>query len=85
MSEYREGIAALAEPTCELRRSIRDVWAGFSALHQAAVAMAPPLADKTLRPRKHGLLIPGAQSHAMRIAFEKYFFWKARHGYVNLS
>jgi sulfide:quinone oxidoreductase len=42
------------------------------------------LADRMLPPRKHGLLIPGPQSHAMKIAFEKYFLWKARHGYVNL-
>jgi sulfide:quinone oxidoreductase len=42
------------------------------------------LADKMLPPRKHGVLIPGPQSHAMKIAFEKYFMWKARHGYVNL-
>ena len=38
MSEYREIIAELAEPTRELRRAIPEVWAGFSALHQAAVA-----------------------------------------------
>jgi AhpD family alkylhydroperoxidase len=38
MSEYREVIAELAEPTRELRRAIPEVWAGFSALHQAAVA-----------------------------------------------
>jgi sulfide:quinone oxidoreductase len=42
------------------------------------------LADKMFPPRKHGVLIPGRQSHAMKIAFEKYFLWKARHGYVNL-
>jgi sulfide:quinone oxidoreductase len=42
------------------------------------------LADKMLPPRKHGVLIPGPQSHAMKLAFEKYFLWKARHGYVNL-
>jgi len=42
------------------------------------------LADKMLPPRKHGLLIPGPQSHAMKVAFEKYFLWKARHGYVSL-
>jgi sulfide:quinone oxidoreductase len=42
------------------------------------------LADKMLPPRKHGVLIPGPQSHAMKVAFEKYFLWKARHGYVNL-
>lgn len=42
------------------------------------------LADKMLPPRKHGVLIPGPQSHAMKLAFEKYFLWKARHGYVRL-
>jgi NADH dehydrogenase FAD-containing subunit len=42
------------------------------------------LADKMLPPRKHGLLIPGPQAHAMKLAFEKYFLWKARHGYVTL-
>ena len=42
------------------------------------------LADKMLPPRKHSLLVPGPQSHAMKLAFEKYFLWKARHGYVNL-
>ena len=42
------------------------------------------LADKMLPQRKHGLLIPGPQAHAMKLAFEKYFLWKARHGYVTL-
>src|SRR6516162_9689494 len=42
------------------------------------------LADKMLPPRKHGLLIPGPQAHAMKLAFEKYFLWKTRHGYVGL-
>jgi sulfide:quinone oxidoreductase len=42
------------------------------------------LADKMLPPRKHGLLIPGPQAHAMKLAFEKYFLWMARHGYVTL-
>ena len=42
------------------------------------------LADKMLPPRKHGLLIPGPQAHAMKLAFEKYFLWKARNGYVTL-
>jgi sulfide:quinone oxidoreductase len=42
------------------------------------------LADKMLPPRKHGLLIPGPQAHAMKLAFEKYFLWKARNGYVGL-
>jgi len=42
------------------------------------------LADKMLPPRKHGLLIPGPQAHAMKLGFEKYFLWKTRHGYVSL-
>jgi sulfide:quinone oxidoreductase len=42
------------------------------------------LADKMLPPRKHGVLIPGPQAHAMKLAFEKYFLWKARHGYASL-
>ncbi len=42
------------------------------------------LADKMLPPRKRGVMIPGPQSHAAKIAFEKYFLWKARHGYVKL-
>jgi sulfide:quinone oxidoreductase len=42
------------------------------------------LADKMLPPRKHGVLIPGPQAHAMKVAFEKYFLWKARNGYVQL-
>jgi sulfide:quinone oxidoreductase len=42
------------------------------------------LADKMLPPRKRGVLIPGPQAHAMKLGFEKYFLWKARHGYVQL-
>jgi sulfide:quinone oxidoreductase len=42
------------------------------------------LADKMLPPRKHGVLVPGPQNHLMKLAFEKYFLWKASHGYVNL-
>jgi sulfide:quinone oxidoreductase len=42
------------------------------------------LADRMLPPRKHGVLIPGPQSHAAKVAFEKYFLWKMRHGYVGL-
>ncbi len=42
------------------------------------------LGDKMLPPRKHGLLIPGPQAHAMKLAFEKYFLWKARTGHVSL-
>jgi NADH dehydrogenase FAD-containing subunit len=42
------------------------------------------LADKMLPPRKHGVMIPGPQSHAAKVAFERYFLWKARNGYVRL-
>lgn len=42
------------------------------------------LADKMLPPRKHGVLIPGPQAHLLKIAFEKYFLWKAKNGYVRL-
>ncbi len=42
------------------------------------------LADKMLPPRKTGLLIPGPQAHLAKLAFEKYFLWKARNGYVRL-
>lgn len=42
------------------------------------------LADKMLPPRKAGLLIPGPQAHLAKLAFEKYFLWKTRHGYVRL-
>ena len=42
------------------------------------------LADRMLPPRKHGVLIPGPQAHLMKLGFEKYFLWKARHGYVHL-
>ena len=42
------------------------------------------LADKMLPPRKHGVLIPGPQAHAFKLAFERYFLWKNKHGYVGL-
>ncbi|MFI6603687.1 hypothetical protein ACIBHX_46280 [Nonomuraea sp. NPDC050536] len=42
------------------------------------------LADKMLPPRKFGVMVPGPQSHAAKIMFEKYFLWKARQGYVRL-
>ena len=42
------------------------------------------LADHILPPRKAGVLIPGPEIHAMKLAFEKYFLWKSRHGYVRL-
>ena len=40
------------------------------------------LADKMLPPRKHGVLIPGPQNHAFKLAFEKYFLWKMKGGHV---
>jgi sulfide:quinone oxidoreductase len=42
------------------------------------------LADRMMPPRKHGVLIPGPQAHLMKLGFERYFLWKARHGYVQL-
>jgi sulfide:quinone oxidoreductase len=29
-------------------------------------------------------MIPGPQSHAAKLAFEKYFLWRTRNGYVKL-
>jgi sulfide:quinone oxidoreductase len=37
-----------------------------------------------LPPRNLGVLIPGPQAHGAKLAFEKYFIWKARKGYVGL-
>lgn len=42
------------------------------------------LADKMLPPRKHAVLIPGPQAHMMKVAFERYYLWKSRHGLVQL-
>ena len=42
------------------------------------------LADKMLPPRKHGILVPGPQNHAFKLAFEKYFLWKMKGGHVML-
>ena len=42
------------------------------------------LADRMLPPRKGGVLIPGPQNHAAKLAFEKYFLWKMRNGHVRL-
>src|SRR6266702_4714867 len=42
------------------------------------------LADHMLPPRKAAIMIPGPQVHAMKVAFEKYFLWKSRHGYIRL-
>lgn len=38
MTDYREVIESLAGPTAELRTAAPDAWAGFGALHKAAVA-----------------------------------------------
>lgn len=42
------------------------------------------VADKMLPPRRAGLMLPGPQSHAMKLAFERYFLWKNRRGYASL-
>ena len=42
------------------------------------------LADKMLPPRRHGVLVPGPQNHAFKVAFEKYFLWKMKGGHVTL-
>jgi sulfide:quinone oxidoreductase len=42
------------------------------------------LADHMLPPRKAAVMIPGPQVHAMKVAFEKYYLWKSRQGYVRL-
>jgi len=40
--------------------------------------------DKIFKPRKMELLIPGPWAHWGKLAFEKYFMWKMRHGAVYL-
>lgn len=40
------------------------------------------LSEKMLPPRKHELLIPGPQAHWAKLAFEKYYLWKMKNGYV---
>jgi sulfide:quinone oxidoreductase len=42
------------------------------------------LADGMLPPRKHGVLVPGPQNHAFKLAFERYYLWKMRGGHVSL-
>lgn len=42
------------------------------------------LADHMLPPRKHGMLIPGPQNHAMKLGFEKYSIWKMKNGHVTM-
>ena len=42
------------------------------------------LADRMMPPRKRSAMIPGPQSHLAKLAFERYYLWKSRNGYVNL-
>jgi sulfide:quinone oxidoreductase len=42
------------------------------------------LADRMLPPRKWGVMIPGPQNHLGKLAFERYYLWKMRKGYVQL-
>ncbi len=44
MGTYREVISELKEPTRSLRTASPEVWAGFGAMHQAAVEFAPSVA-----------------------------------------
>jgi len=42
------------------------------------------LADHMLRPRKVAVMVPRPPVHAMKLAFEKQYLRKSRHGYVRL-
>ena len=42
------------------------------------------LADRMFPPRKWGVMIPGPQNHLAKLAFERYYLWKTRKGYVQL-
>lgn len=42
------------------------------------------VADRMLPPRRWGAIIPGPQNHLGKIAFERYFLWKVRNGYMHL-
>ena len=44
----------------------------------------PVLADTTLPPLRHGVLVPGPQAHWMKLGFEKYYLWKMQHGFARL-
>jgi sulfide:quinone oxidoreductase len=37
-----------------------------------------------LPPRKHELLIPGPQADWAKLAFEKYYIWKMKNGYISM-
>ncbi|HEU4354280.1 MAG TPA: FAD-dependent oxidoreductase [Actinomycetota bacterium] len=42
------------------------------------------VADRMLPPRRWGAIIPGPQNHLGKVAFERYFLWKVRNGYMHL-
>jgi sulfide:quinone oxidoreductase len=42
------------------------------------------LADRMLPPRKWGVMILGPQNHLCKLAFERYYPWKVRKGYVQV-
>jgi sulfide:quinone oxidoreductase len=42
------------------------------------------VADRMLPPRRWGAIIPGPQNHLGKVAFERYFLWKVRKGYMHL-
>lgn len=42
------------------------------------------LGDHMLPPRRAAVMIPGPQAHWAKLAFERYFLWKARRGLVQL-
>jgi hypothetical protein len=42
------------------------------------------LAGRMLPLRKGGVMIPGPEVRAVKLAFETYCLWKSRHGYVRL-
>jgi integrase/recombinase XerD len=69
-------------PAAHVRRPRLDYESHATALDRnelggllVAAGLGPPL--------EHAL-IPGPQVHAMKVAFEKYFLWKSRHGYIRL-
>jgi len=73
----------------QIRGEMPDHTKEFGDIHAVCVMDAGNngvimLADKMLPPRKRGVLIPGPQAHVAKLAFERYFLWKARHGYVRL-
>jgi sulfide:quinone oxidoreductase len=63
-------------------RNQADLGPGFAGNAPTITPLEPGivLADKMLPPRRHGLLIPGPQTHLTKLAFEKYILWKMRYG-----